>query len=225
MYLDAAALRASQNYALLTSLVVPRPIAWVSTQSTTGTHNLAPFSYFSGIGSDPPMISISIADKVIHGGADADNANSINRAIRKDTLRNIEETGIFCINLVEEMHLTSMNQTSADYATDVDEFGIVGLPKETCQQIPCVRIKSARAALECRLLEIHRYGRRQTTNLVIGEIVGFYLDESILSAKNTEQKNQNEYTVDMQQLRPVARLGQTWFATLGQHISLSRPKV
>lgn len=224
MYLDAAALRASQNYALLTSLVVPRPIAWVSTQSTTGTHNLAPFSYFSGIGSDPPMISISIADKIIHGGADA-NTGANTSATRKDTLRNIEETGVFCINLVEEMHLTSMNQTSADYAVDVDEFGIVGLPKEVCQQIPCVRIQSARAALECRLLEIHRYGRRQTTNLVIGEIVGFYLDESILSAQNTEQKNHNEYTVDMQQLRPVARLGQTWFATLGQYISLSRPKV
>ena len=93
MDLAADALHVRDVYALMTSLVVPRPIGWVSTQDASGCANLAPFSYFSALGSDPPMLTLGIADK---------------RGTAKDTLRNIRDTGVFCVNLVEEPLLGSV---------------------------------------------------------------------------------------------------------------------
>ena len=104
--IDLQDLSARDVYFLLTSVVVPRPIAWVSTVDGDGRSNLAPFSYFNGVCSDPPLISISIGD---HKGQP------------KDSFRAIQETGVFCVNLVEDKHLEAMHQSSGAYPPEISE--------------------------------------------------------------------------------------------------------
>jgi len=133
-------------YALLTALIVPRPIAWVSTKDAQGRTNLAPFSYFNGVGSDPPMVTISISDR--------------RDGTFKDTVRIAKETGVLCINLVEEHDADRMNASSAELPPHASEIDALAIETEPCTAIDCVRVKSSRAAFECKLVDHHRYGNR-----------------------------------------------------------------
>ena len=205
MHIDTRGLRRGDAYRLLTSVIVPRPIAWISTQSAQGLSNLAPFSYFTGVGADPPSVVVSIADK--RGG------------IAKDTLQNILSTRVFCINLVEESAAQAMVATSAEVPSDQSEFESVGLDAEPCESIACVRVKDARVALECTLLDTHRVGRKVTSHLVIGEVVGATLDDAVLADGATPDAP----VVDPHRITPVARLGTTYYARLGERFSLARP--
>lgn len=195
-HLPSSSLRPREIYDLLTSLVVPRPIAWVSTMDKSGRTNLAPFSYFTGLGSDPPMVTIGIADR--KGG------------VSKDTVRNAKETGVLCINLVEEHDLARMNASSGDYAPEVSEIDALGIETEPCVSIAGVRVKSSRAALECKLVDVHSYGAKVRVNLVVCEVVAFSLDEAI--------KDSND-------VKPLARLHGAWYARLGERTHLERPKL
>src|SRR5215212_8479453 len=112
--LDPQIIGQRETYKLLIGCVVPRPIAWVSTVDSSGVRNLAPFSFFNAVGSNPPTISISIS---YASGPDQ----------RKDTLRNINDTGEFVVNIVDENLAQAMNATSANYPPDVDEFEVAGL--------------------------------------------------------------------------------------------------
>jgi flavin reductase (DIM6/NTAB) family NADH-FMN oxidoreductase RutF len=200
---DAATTGVRETYALMTSLVVPRPIAWISTKDRDGGTNLAPFSYFTAVGSDPPMIAVSVADK--RGGAP------------KDTTRIVRETGVFCVNLVEEPNLEKMNATSGDHAPGVSEFAVAGLTPVPCDAIDGVRVAEARASMECRLVEMHRYGRKTTTNLIVAEVLRFHVDDAILLPGTT--------AIDPTKIAPVARLGGPTYATLGAVVQLARPVV
>ena len=199
MEIDAGDLSIRDAYALLTGLVVPRPIAWVSTMDDKGHVNLAPFSYFSAVGSDPPMVSISIAAR--GDGTD------------KDTLRLIKQTGFFCVNLAEEADDVAVNDTSAELAPEVSEAERFGVATVPCVKIPGVRVKSSRAALECRFVEVHRYGRRLKVNLVIGEVLHVFVDDALL----------DQGVIDPHKMAPIARLGGANYAALGRRFSLRRP--
>lgn len=203
MIVDPATIGVRETYALMTSLVVPRPIAWISTKAADGRTNLAPFSYFTAIGSDPPMIAVSVSDK--RGGAP------------KDTTRIVRATGVFCVNLVEETHLEAMNATSGDHPPDTSEFDVVGLATAPCDAIDGVRVAAARAAMECRLVDVHRYGRKTTVNLIVGEVVRFHVDDGIVLPGTT--------AIDPTKIAPVARLGGPTYATLGRIVQLARPVV
>src|SRR5215212_244858 len=139
--LDPQMLGQRETYKLLIGCVVPRPIAWVSTIDLAGVHNLAPFSFFNAIGSNPPAISISISyvDGIDH---------------RKDTLRNIGDTGEFVVNIVDEELAQAMNVTSASYPPDVDEFEIAGLPAADCVTVRPARVVGAPVSLECKLFTL-----------------------------------------------------------------------
>lgn len=182
-------------YALLTALIVPRPIAWVSTTDQHGHTNLAPFSYFTGLGSDPPMLTLAIGDK---------------RDVPKDTLRIARATGVLCVNLVEEHDAEPMNASSADYPAEVSEFDALTIATLPCTVITGVRVASARAAMECRVVDVHRYGAQVKVNLVVCEVVCFHLDEAM---------------VDDSDIKPVARLGGPRYAKLGERFALERPKL
>lgn len=201
MDIDPEKLHTRDRYGLLTSLVVPRPIAWITTLSASGQENLAPFSYFNGVASDPMLISVSISDK--RGG------------VAKDTLRNIRDTGVFCVHLVEEPLVEAMNRSSADFPPDVAETEELGLATTPCQAIRGVRLRDARAALECRLVDSLRYGRTVQTNLVIAEVVYLHVDDGILAAGDGPR-------IDPEAIAPVARLGGTWYAKLGERFALER---
>jgi flavin reductase (DIM6/NTAB) family NADH-FMN oxidoreductase RutF len=204
MDIDAASLAPRDAYALLTSLVVPRPIAWITTAD--GDHiNVAPFSFFNALGSDPPMLTVSFAAR--RDGSD------------KDTLRLLRKTGHCCVHVVEEGALDAMNLTSAELPADESEavrFGLATLP---CARIPGVRLAAARAGMECRLVDVHRYGRNQAVGLAVLEVVAFFVADALCVAGAAPVR------VDGEQLRPVARMGGNGYAFVGARPTRERPQL
>ena len=202
MILDTHALSGRERYELLTSLVVPRPIAWVSTRSGDGQLNLAPFSYFAAVSATPFLISVSIGSR---GGEP------------KDTLRNIRETGVFCVNVSTEDQLAEINETSGEWGPEVDEFAHVGLPVAWAESVEAPYVESAPVVLECRLFKVVELEGSPNT-LVIGEVLRVRLSDEIPLAPGT-------YFADTAALRPVARLWGDLYALVGEMPALKRPTV
>lgn len=146
-----------QTYLLLTGLVVPRPIAWISTISTDGTRNLAPHSYFNIVAQDPPHVVIG-------------------ESRRKDTLANIEATGEFVVNLATEHVLEQMNASAIDAPPEVDEFDLVGVTPTPAHAVAPPRVAEAVGHLECRLTHQLQLG---TGHLVVGEVLHVHVDHSV----------------------------------------------
>lgn len=161
--LSAATVDPSSLYPLITSLVIPRPIAWVSTRSADGVANLAPHSYFMAVSSNPVHLAFSSTGV-------------------KDTLTNIRETGEFVINLVRADDATAMNASSVTAPRDVDEFGLVGVQSAASVQVAPPRVASAPAAFECRLVNETQYG---DAYLVVGAVQHISIDAAILAANGT----------------------------------------
>jgi len=200
MELDATTLSTKDAYALLTTVVAPRPIGWLAT--CAGDHvNLAPFSYFNALCSDPPMLTVAIADG--RGGAP------------KDTLRLLRETGVFVANLVEPHDLERMNQTSAELPPDVSEARTFAI--ETIPFAGAVRVASARVALGCRVVEEHRYGRQKKVTLVVAEVTRVWAADDVVVVGD------GAAVVDGARLNPVGRLDGAYYALDGRRVALPRP--
>ncbi|HEX9938140.1 MAG TPA: flavin reductase family protein [Longimicrobium sp.] len=200
MNLDAAALTPRQRYELLTSLVVPRPIAWVSTRSAAGEPNLAPFSYFSALSPTPFLVGVSIGHR---------------RGEPKDSLRNILDTGAFCVNVATEGQLGRMNHTSGEYPPQVDEFAHAGVPMAWAESVDAPYVADAPAVLECRLFkQVELEGAANT--LVIGEVLRVRLADHLPVQAGT-------LFVDTHALAPVGRLWGDLFALIGGTPSIPRP--
>lgn len=137
MHIDPKANAAIDNYKLLTNLVVPRPIAWVTSQDEHGLVNLAPFSFFNAVGSDPLYIFISV-------GANDDGS-------MKDTARNISASGEFVVNMVTEDVLAAMNVSAADFPADQSELTAAGLHVVDSLRVTVPRVAESQASMECRL--------------------------------------------------------------------------
>lgn len=142
---------------LLGCLVVPRPIAWISTRSTSGVANLAPFSSFTILAADPPLVGVSIA----HGSHGP-----------KDTLVNVRATGSFCVNMVIEPLLEAMRLSSGCHAPDVDEFQIADLVSCPAAEVVAPFVEQASAVLECRLFREVALSPASAV-LLVGEVVAF----------------------------------------------------
>jgi flavin reductase (DIM6/NTAB) family NADH-FMN oxidoreductase RutF len=199
---DTAALGGRERYQLLTSLVVPRPIAWVSTRSPAGARNLAPFSYFAAVAATPFLVSVSIGSR---------------GAVDKDTLRNIRDTGAFCVNLATEPQLAQVNETAGEWGPEVDEFARAGLEAAQAELVDAPYVASAPAVLECRTFRIVELEGSPNT-LVIGEVLRVRLSDEIPLAPGT-------LFADTAALRPVARLWGDLYATIGDTPALERPAV
>lgn len=200
--LRADALTSTLCYRLLTSLVVPRPIAWVSTRSAGGVLNLAPFSYFMGLASDPPLVGISIGQR---------------RGRPKDSLANIRETGEFCVNSVTERHLQAMNLSAGTYEPDVDEFEIAGLVAAQAEAVDAPYVRDAVAVLECRLFREVDLSPA-TATLILGEVVAFRVPEALAVGDP-------DYGTGLVPYTPVARLGGDAYALVRDTLTMKRPKV
>lgn len=148
-----------QVYYLLTGLVIPRPIAWVSTADADGVPNVAPHSYFNLVSHAPPHVMFS------SGGV-------------KDTLRNLRATGEFVVNLVTMDLVEEMNATAADLPPDVDEFAWVGLDTAPSHTVAPPRVARAKAHLECRVVHDLAVGNG---NLVVGEVAHVHVDPHVWS--------------------------------------------
>jgi flavin reductase (DIM6/NTAB) family NADH-FMN oxidoreductase RutF len=179
MHIDPADNSVGSNYKLLTNLVVPRPIAWVTSQSAAGVINLAPFSFFNAIGSDPLYIFISVAHN---------DDGSL-----KDTGRNIEATGEFVVNLVTEDVLTAMNLSAADFPAGESEAEAAGLATAPSIKLAVPRLAAAQASLECKLHSTQRLG---AYSLIIGEVVMFHVADHLVGER-----------LHIEGFNPIGRMG------------------
>lgn len=197
-----ARLSGRQRYALLTTLIVPRPIGWISTRSAAGVPNVAPFSYFNALSASPPLVGASIARR---------------RSGPKDTLANIRDSGAFCVNVVTERHLEAMVRTAGDYPPDVSEFDMAGLAMAEADTVSAPFVADCPAVLECRLFREVDLGDAPNT-LVIGEVTMVRLDDTLL-------EDAERLLVDPEALRPVGRLGAEGYTLLGEVRHIPRPRI
>jgi flavin reductase (DIM6/NTAB) family NADH-FMN oxidoreductase RutF len=163
MKIDPALQSPVENYKLLTNLVVPRPIAWITSLSREGVTNLAPFSFFNALSGDPMYLIVSIGQND-QGGL-------------KDTAHNILATGEFVVNLVTEDLFAAMNLSAADFPPDTSELEIAGLHAQPSAAIAVPRMAEAQASLECRLHSSQTLG---SNTLIIGEVVMFQVADHLL---------------------------------------------
>ena len=198
-----------QVYKLMTGIIVPRPVALVSTLDRHGVANLAPFSFFSGVGSNPPTVMFCPVLRA-RGPATFGQLDS-----RKDTLRNVEDTGEFVVNIVSEAISGAANATAADVAPDVDEFVLAGLTPQSSHVVRPARVAESPAQMECKLSQIVYTGRNPGAGVVVlGEIVRFHVRSYLV----------DDFRVDPAGLDAVGRMaGNTWVRTR-ERIELIRPK-
>ena len=187
-------------YRVLTGVVVPRPIAFVSTRSADGTVNLAPYSFFNAVAYDPPTVVFSSSRNV---GSKS-----------KDTLRNVEETGEFVVNIVVDDIAEAMNKTAAEFPEDVDEFEIAGLTTAPSDIVKAPRVAESPVNMECRLVQVIKIGEGAHENgLVLGEIVMVHVRDDII----------NGHRIDHQKLRPTGRLAGNMYCHTTDVFEMVRP--
>lgn len=171
----------SQIYKLMTSIIVPRPIAWISTVSKNGVYNLAPFSYFAGVSSDPPLLMVSIGSK--------------EDGIKKDTWQNIEDTGHFVVNTVTKELLDKMNISALPYEKDINEFEKAGLTPVPSDIVKAPIVAESPINVECEKFQIIEIG---SMGIIFGKILKIHVKDEILNEKGY---------VDTKKLEIVGRLG------------------
>jgi flavin reductase (DIM6/NTAB) family NADH-FMN oxidoreductase RutF len=186
-------------YKLITSIIIPRPIAWVSTIGADGTPNLAPFSFFNGVSGNPPIVMVSVGQGT---------------GKPKDTLRNARETGEFVVNMVDVTLLQLMDLTSAELPYEVNEFDFAGIPTAPSVDIRPCRVAAAPIAMETRVTQIVPVEGTRFT-MILGQVMRFHLREGLLRSNGL---------VDAERLKPVARLGGDEYEILGSVFSLPRPR-
>ncbi len=196
--LKAETLDAAMAYRLVSGVVVPRPIAWISTRSEQGVVNVAPFSSFNYVSQSPPMLAVNIS-------IEQDNR-------LKDTARNIEQTQSFVVNIPSISLVETVHESSAAYPPEAGEAAALGIPLLPGLQVPVPRIAWAKAQMECVLR--HRLPLGTGMNvLYIGEVVAFHLAHDIFDGRR----------VNSLALQPLARLGGPFYATLGELIQCEPP--
>jgi flavin reductase (DIM6/NTAB) family NADH-FMN oxidoreductase RutF len=188
--IDPSGLSAQENYRLLTGCVVPRPIAWVTSVGRDGTANLAPFSAFTMVSNDPPMVGINI------GRRDGEF---------KDTARNIAERGEYVVNIPGWEQWRQVHASGDAHPPDVDEAELLGLATERSEVVSVPRISSARVSLECRLARVVEFGRAGA-QFTVGEVVRFHVLSSALDGLK----------IDTAAIDPASRLAGPSYGRLGR---------
>ncbi len=194
MELDPKTLAAEESYKLITGIVVPRPIAWVTTVSPAGVLNLAPFSAFTFVSPKPPMLAISVGRK---GGR------------YKDTAYNILSSEEYVVHiadrpLVEPLHLSSIEHPP--HVSEVEELGLATTPS---RHIKVPRLVAAPIAMECRLRHCIEFGETRS-RLLVGEVVAFHFRDGLVQSGK----------IDTRALDPICRLGGPRYAALGEIINM-----
>jgi flavin reductase (DIM6/NTAB) family NADH-FMN oxidoreductase RutF len=186
-------------YKLMTGLIVPRPIGWIGTFGSDGVANLAPYSFFQAVATNPPVVlfSTGVADGLV-----------------KDSLANCRASGVFTVNLVDHRLSVAMNETSATVEPSVDEFGLAGLTAKRFGSVDAPGVAEARAVLECRVVEELVFGSRPLEHAVtFGEVVAFHIDNAVLDGTR----------IDAAELDAVGRLAGSSYATTRDRFALDRP--
>ena len=203
MIIDPAAANYQDVYKLLIGAIVPRPIAFVSTLSLDGIRNLAPFSFFTGVSANPPIVCFCPVQRT-------------GPHPRKDTLSNISATREFVVNVVSEEFAGKMNICSAEFPPDVDEFEASGLTPIPSDLVRPPRVKESHVHMECRLyLTIEISELPGGGNLVLGEVVRFHVDDEYF----------DNFKIDPDKLRAIGRMGGSLYTRITDRFEMIRPKV
>jgi len=179
-----------ETYRLMTGVVVPRPIAWVTTLSGDGVLNLAPFSCFTFVSNKPPMLGINIGRKA---------------GLRKDTGRNIRERGEYVVNIPDESMAEVVHASAIEHPAEISEVDILGLDVIASDHIAVPRLRDTPISLECRLHSATEYGLTGA-EFVVGEILAFHIRDGLTVHGK----------IDTADLRPLSRIGGPNYAALGQ---------
>ncbi|CAN1498968.1 COG1853 Conserved protein/domain typically associated with flavoprotein oxygenases, DIM6/NTAB family [Flavobacteriaceae bacterium] len=200
MQFDPQELEQTAIYKLLTGAVIPRPIGWISTISEDGILNLAPFSYFNAVGDDPPHVMFSTVR--------SNNSN-------KDTLNNVLATKQFVVNMVTEDLAEQMNMTSQPIPANESEFELASLTPIASVKVKPPRVLECKITMECEL--VHHYTLENSKSggatIIIGKIVMFHIDESVLL---------DNYKINLETYKPIARLAGSNYSKLGEIFSVKR---
>ncbi|WP_267550680.1 flavin reductase family protein [Rhizobium rhizogenes] len=181
------------------AIVAPRPIGWIGSKGRDGSLNLSPYSFFNAVSDQPKLVMFSSAG-------------------RKDSVRNVEETGVFTANLVSRNIAEKMNQSSIAVPYGVNEFELAGLTAKPGELIDAPYVGEAFAVLECRVTEILEPkgldGEASENIMVIGQVVGIHIDETII----------RDGRLDMALARPIARMGYMDYSEGSDVFEMIRPK-
>ena len=201
MIYDPENLTFQQTHKLMIGSIIPRPIAFVATTSLKKLNNIAPFSYFNGVCSNPPTIMFAPARRGWDGK-------------EKDTLKNIRDTKEFTINIVSESFSQQMVDCSTDFDSNIDEFEISGLHTSKSQKIQPPRLKESKISYECILNQIVEIGDGKAGSgfIVIGSIVLFHISDDVISNDR----------IDVQKLNPIGRLAGDWYTRPTDNFKIMR---
>jgi len=194
MDIPAAGLDPEATYKLITGIIVPRPIAWVTTLSPGGAVNLAPFSAFTFVSNKPPMVGINVGRKA---------------GRLKDTGVNIHAGGEFVVNIADENLIEPVHLSAIEYAQEVSEADLLGLELKASQAVRVPSLAAAPISLECRFHSATAYGETGS-EFMVGEVLVFHIRDGLcVNGK-----------IDTAQLRPLCRIGGPNYAKLGEILSM-----
>ncbi len=201
--IDTKEISFQDRYKLLIGSIVPRPIGFISTISPNGIYNVAPFSFFNGVCSEPMTVLFC---PVIRGSDGQE----------KDTLKNIKATNEFVVNIVSEDFAEKMNQSSAEYPPDIDEFKECDLTPIKAKIVKSPLVKESKINMECKLLHLVEIGNKPGAgSVVIGEVVYVHVSEDVYK----------DGKIILNKLKPIGRLGGTDYCRVTDIFSLPRPTI
>jgi flavin reductase (DIM6/NTAB) family NADH-FMN oxidoreductase RutF len=204
MFLDFNKLTANQCYGAMVQTIVPRPIAWVLSDNGGDSFNVAPFSFFTGISSDPALLMLSVGVK------DARE--------EKDTRVNIRERDYFVVHISSTRHLESLNATSAALPHGESEVDLAALKLTEIEGFGLPRIVGCDVAIACKLYRIDEIGRVPQA-VIYGEIMSMTVSDHLIVPHE-----RGHFQIDAKQLDPLARLGGSQYAGIGDVLAATRPK-
>jgi flavin reductase (DIM6/NTAB) family NADH-FMN oxidoreductase RutF len=195
MRIAASDLETEAAYKLITGIVVPRPIAWVTTLSPSGVVNLAPFSFFTCVSPKPPLLAISVGRSA---------------GVYKDTARNILAGEEYVIHIADFPHLEALHLTSTEYPPEVSEVEAAGLATLPSDEVRVPRLRDVPVAMECRFHSCMEFGRTRN-RLIVGEVVVFHFRDGLVK----------DGKVATGELDPIARLSGPTYARLGEVVTMT----
>ncbi len=202
MYLKTADLSTAELYPLFVEGIIPRPIAWISTLSSTGLDNLAPYSFFTVASCSPPVLAIT-------------HINQTNQQA-KDTLVNLQQTKNCVVNVVSANQAEDMNGSCAAYAAEVSEFSALGIESVSSKFVASLSVKKSKVRYECRLRETIVISNLPAGGiLILLDVIGIYIDETIYK----------EGHINAKLLNAIGKLGGNDYAKTADQFSLQRPQL
>ena len=185
------------------AIIVPRPIGWISTLSSTGIPNLAPYSFFNAVAYTPPQVMFSATSNHIFGGL-------------KDAVTDSQTTGEFVVNIATSNLREQMNKSAVPAPHNVDEFEYSGLTKKESKLVKCPRVAESPVNLECRYTTSISLLSKENNDfnvVVFGEIIGVHINDEII----------HEDRIDFMKLRAIGRLGYNDYVEVNNLFSMERP--